>query len=187
MRQKKRERESGPACVKSQDFPSISIKNLPNAILIFIVCKSPSSLRPEFGQYESPIFFSGHFVGCFLFLFDSAMCIQKKTRSEHKPWQKKREFNYYSIIWMWSSSGTAASHIWKKNLHSLLSPWESETSTIPHPYYHTTTFYDAIETISVVPLFTLLFLLGLFYILKVKAAIGRLLCKQRLTNIAEQL
>ena len=81
----------------------------------------------------------------------------------------------------------------------ILSPWESETSI----YHIPTTFYDAIETIlpstTSVSQFLPSYFSWVFYILKVNKAVrisntnnreeqcGRLLGKQRLTNIAEQL
>ena len=86
----------------------------------------------------------------------------------------------------------------EENLHSpLLSPWESESSI----YHIPTTFYDAIETIfayilpyTSVPVFTLVFLMRLLHFegqgssnTHQQHEQQRLLCKQRLTNIAEQL
>lgn len=100
---------------------------------------------------------------------------------------------------MWSSSSPPprGGAYLEENLHSpLLSPWESESSI----YHIPTTFYDAIETIfayilpyTSVPVFTLVFLMRLLHFegqgsnTHQQHEQQRLLCKQRLTNIAEQL
>ena len=144
-------------------------------------------------HYYPSILYESPFFACFLFSILVWFRIQKR-RSEHKPWKK---FNYYSIIWMW----TVKRIFGRENLlHSIsMGKWNFY---IPHPYHILWCHWNhfAFYHTPLVSQFLPSYFSWVFYILKVNKAVrisntnnreeqqcGRLLGKQRLTNIAEQL
>ena len=124
-------------CVRSSlrkitGFPSISIKSQRNFDLHCMQIPSHHLTTRALGH---PVWKPNFTIFCMLLSILHSCLIQYRRRSEHKPWKK---FNYYSIIWMWSSSSppsTARRIFGRKLTFSSSISMGKWKFYIPHPYH----------------------------------------------------